>query len=157
MERLTYRDTNGECWCCGDATPADRLHRLADYEELGPIDHLRELAQSERDGRLVVLPCSMENPVYVIAKCKDVVLYRERDTGAVDCPFEEDCPFNACEDEQVRIFETAIPGFFYNEDRREELEMFLDNIEFDFSQKDIGKTVFLTREEAETALEAMRL
>lgn len=29
---------------------------MAQYRDLGPIDHLRELAQAEKDGRLVVLP-----------------------------------------------------------------------------------------------------
>ena len=135
----------------------DKLRvELESYRALGPIDHLRELVQADQDGQLMVLPCSMEDPVYVIAKCKDVVLYQERDTGAVDCPFEEDCPFDACEDDQVHVFKTTIPGFIYNEDRDSELKLFLDNIKFDFSKKDIGKTVFLTREEAEAALSAGR-
>lgn len=34
MERLTYRDGHGEAWYSG-GTPADHLHRLADYEETG--------------------------------------------------------------------------------------------------------------------------
>lgn len=174
MDRLTGKHYGAEDYymtcspkCAGDAEmcigcpEVDKIiNRLGAYEDTGlmpeEIDHLRDLAQAEQDGRLVVLPCSMENPVYVIAKCKDVVLYQERDTGAVDCPFEEDCPFDACEDDQVHVFETTIPGFIYNEDRDSELKLFLDNIKFDFSKKDIGKTVFLSREEAEAALEAQK-
>lgn len=29
--------------------------RLAAYKDLGPLDHLRELAQAEKDGRLAAL------------------------------------------------------------------------------------------------------
>ena len=76
MERLTYRDANGERWYSDAGTERDRLHRLAAYEEiglepgeieqlkgeafglrvdkqeleqyraLGPIDRLRELAEA---------------------------------------------------------------------------------------------------------------
>lgn len=33
MERLTYRDANGELWYSDNGTERDRLHRLAAYEE----------------------------------------------------------------------------------------------------------------------------
>lgn len=35
MERLTYRDTNGELWYSDNGTERDRLHRLAAYEDSG--------------------------------------------------------------------------------------------------------------------------
>lgn len=34
------------------------------YAELGPIDHLLELAQAEKDGRLVVLPCKPGTEIF---------------------------------------------------------------------------------------------
>lgn len=37
--------------------------RLAAYENLGPVDHLRELVQTEKDGRLAVLPCRVGDTV----------------------------------------------------------------------------------------------
>lgn len=36
------------------------------YNEVAPIDHLRELAQANKDGRLVMLPCKVTDTVYVI-------------------------------------------------------------------------------------------
>ena len=33
-------------------------------KELGPIDHLRDLLQAEKDGRLVVLPCKVGDHVW---------------------------------------------------------------------------------------------
>lgn len=135
-------------------TPEEIVALRASFQELKK--EAVPLIQAKIEGRLVMLPCSMENPVYVIARCKDVCLYQERETGAVDCPFEEDCPFDACEDNQVHVFETTIPGFFDNENRDGELHLFLDNLKFDFTEKDIGKTVFLTREEAEAAMAAQK-
>ena len=82
MERLTYRDANGELWYSDNGTERDRLHRLAAYEdtnlepervigfakaeregryimlkdaEQAGVGRLRELAQADREGRCVVL------------------------------------------------------------------------------------------------------
>ena len=35
------------------------------YKELGSLDRLRELAQADREGRCVVLPCKVEDDVYI--------------------------------------------------------------------------------------------
>lgn len=59
MERLTYRDANGELWYSDNGTERDGLHRLAAIEDiLGDeydLDRLRELAQADREGRCVVI------------------------------------------------------------------------------------------------------
>lgn len=61
MKRLTYRNANGEAWYSDAGTKADRLHFIADIEDiLGDdydLDRLRELVEADRDGRCVVLPC----------------------------------------------------------------------------------------------------
>lgn len=102
MERLTYRDANGEAWYSDAGTERDRLHRLAaiddilcdgeddyDLDRLAvmcnqrmsmrdevserfsltakvPLDRLREIAEAEREGRCVVLPCKLGDTVYFI-------------------------------------------------------------------------------------------
>ena len=52
MERLTYRDANGEAWYSDAGTEADRLHFIADMEDiLGDgydLDRLRELVEADR-------------------------------------------------------------------------------------------------------------
>ena len=40
------------------------LMRLADLESFAPYDRLRELAESDKDGRVVVLPCKVGDTVY---------------------------------------------------------------------------------------------
>ena len=58
MERLTYRDANGEAWYSDAGTEADRLHFIADMENiLGgnyDLNRLRELVEAARDGRCAV-------------------------------------------------------------------------------------------------------
>src|SRR5699024_8684496 len=72
VERLTYRDANGEAWYSDAGTEADRLHFIADMEDiLGDdydLDRLRELVEADREGRCVVLPC----------KPSDVTVYQLR-------------------------------------------------------------------------------
>ena len=52
MERLTYRDANGELWYSDNGTERDRLHRLAAYEDTGltpeEIQQMRWIPVEER-------------------------------------------------------------------------------------------------------------
>lgn len=84
---------------------------------LGSIDHLRELVQAEKDGRLVVLPCFPDETYWQM----------HGDVPAVS-RFDGICII----DSDMNLF-YQING---------------DNV----NAKDIGKTVFLTREEAEAAV-----
>ena len=63
MERLTYRDANGELWYSDNGTERDRLHRLAAYEDTGltpeEVQKMRWIPVEER------LPEPTENPVLV--------------------------------------------------------------------------------------------
>lgn len=43
------------------------LHELNAYKDLGPIDHLRELAKADREGRCVVLPCKIFDKIWNVA------------------------------------------------------------------------------------------
>ena len=91
--------------------------RLKAYGNLGPIDRLRELAQADREGRCVVLPCAPD----------EVFWEMHGDIPAVS-RFDGLCRV----DENMNLFYT-ING---------------DGVK----SSEIGKTVFLTREEAEQAL-----
>lgn len=118
-----------------------------------PLDRLKEICNAERDGRLMVLPCKVGDTVYVISKCENVHMCRDDDyftgTGAIECPFEKDCEFEECDDGNTRVFETTIRGGWVEENH---ICVFCDTLNFEIVQSDIGKTVFLTREEAEKAL-----
>ena len=47
------------------AKVACALEELNAYKELGSLDRLRELAEADREGRCVVLPCKVEDDVYI--------------------------------------------------------------------------------------------
>lgn len=95
----------------------------------GGYTRLRELAEADRDGRLAVLPCKAGDTVYEVTSRKTVSEYRVKAILA-----ELFCTF---------IEWDIVAGF-------------VDKSIFGVPVDEIGKTVFLTREEAEAALEAKR-
>lgn len=68
MERLTERLENGVINVKYASQHENAIHRLVTIEDiLGDeydLDRLRELAQANREGRCVVLPCKFGNKVY---------------------------------------------------------------------------------------------
>ena len=162
IERLTekhylgtdhYMKCSGNCnvdMDCIDCPSFDRLvESLAAYEDTGltpenvealklsamgkaiaeitefdglPIDRLLELAEADKDGRLVVMPCKVDDK-----------LYRVFDGN---------------------ISEHAVQNMkYFARQRRLGIDM---TPFFPDAGRFIGKTVFLSREEAEKALEAMK-
>ena len=95
-----------------------------------PTDRLRELVDADREGRCVVLPCKVGNTVYRIGAslCK----WREIDRCDEYC---DGWQYRDCWDGTRAVLEEK-----FN----------LCDIE------SVGKTVFLTREAAETALKGER-
>lgn len=97
--------------------------------ECGGIDRMRELAEADKDGRQVVLPCKAGDTVYEVTSRKTISEYRVK---AI----------------RVELFCTFIEWDI--------VAGFVDKSIFGVPVDEIGKTVFLTREEAEKALEAMK-
>lgn len=72
MERLTY-EKRPSSWNLGKYptnytsrhTFQEVVARLAAYEDTMPLERAQELAQAEKDGRLVVLPCKITDTVYI--------------------------------------------------------------------------------------------
>ena len=153
MERLTaYESIGGYSHAIPlriDEQPI--VTRLADYEDtgltpaevrsmygewqammfvlnsIGGYDRLRELAEADKESRAIVLKCKPGDTVYLI---KFLYLW-------ADSPIE------------ARVQEVgsyAAPNLRYR-------TVTGNNVTRVFSDSDIGKTVFLTREEAEKALE----
>lgn len=166
MERLTekhylgtdhYVTCSGNCnvdMDCIDCPSFDRLvERLAAYEdtgltpeevsalvkdwsdrctivgECGGIDRLRELAEADKDGRMVVPPCKVGDRLYEVTGRKTISVYK------------------------VRAIRVELFGLFIEWDI---VEGFVWQSLAGINAGEIGKTVFLTSEEAEKALEAMK-
>ena len=148
MERLTYfKDGYWRVNFSGVQYQADFVDRLAAYEDTGlypesvealklsmmgkeiseitefdglPIDRLRELAEADKDGRLVVLPCKVGDTVYFALIGRII---------------------------EKQVFSIVS---FSNSTR-----IYCGGTSEYFRPEDIGKTLFLTREEAEKALWGM--
>ena len=153
MERLTYRDKDGfPMMKKRGGFKQGGVERLAAYEDTGltpesvealklsmmgkaiaeikefnglPVDRLRELAEADKDGRLVVLPCKAGDTVYEVTSRKTISEYRVK---AI----------------RVELFCTFIEWDI--------VAGFVDKSIFGVPVDEIGKTVFLTHEEAEKAL-----
>lgn len=97
--------------------------------ECGGIDHLRELADADKNGRMVVLPCNLCDRLYEVTGRKTISVY------------------------EVIAIRVELFGLFIEWDI---VEGFVWQSLTGINAEEIGKTVFLTREEAKKALEAMK-
>lgn len=100
-----------------------KLMRLADLESLCSYTRLRELAEADKDGRLVVLPCKGGDGLWTFCSYPVAQVYSFT----------------------VTDISTLNGRTMLNTSRCGVIDA-----------RDVGKTVFLTREEAEKALEAMK-
>ena len=102
------------------------LMRLAALESLCSYDHLRELAEADKDGRVVVLPCKVGDTIY-FARARPILQYK------------------------VTGFEMGEASISQVRSKHIDKETGL-TFNFTFRPGSIGKTVFLSREEAEKAM-----
>lgn len=129
IERLTARCAR----YAEEIAVAQELMRLADLESICSYTRLRELAEADKNGRLVVLPCKVGDTLWV--------------TGRDNVPREMEL-----EDPDIRAVCTDEDNLCMSTCNRKPDGFCAYRLRNDGA--DIGKTVFLTREEAEKALEA---
>ena len=98
-------------------------------DDTSKAERIRELLKADKDGRLVVPPCKAGDTVYEVTSRKTISEYRVK---AI----------------RVELFCTFIEWDI--------VAGFVDKSLFGVSVDEFGKTVFLTHEEAEAALEAMK-
>ena len=112
----------------------DLYGRLKAYEDIaelcGGFDRLRELAEADKDGRVVVLPCKVGDTVYMIERIFDI------DNGVRD----EICARKVIGHGGNNLNKLWLIG-----------SGGICNVSIFVSE--FGKTVFLTHEEAKKALE----
>jgi hypothetical protein len=125
-----YEDTGLTPERCAEFARADAEGRyivMRDAEQEG-VALLRELAEADKDGRVVVLPCKVGDTVWAILD------------GA---KYARECKVDFV---NIGSFGTTIV-FAVKDGLREQ---------YGVTAAAFGKTVFLTRKEAEKALEAMK-
>ena len=105
----------------------DLYGRLKAYEDIaelcGGFDRLRELAEADKDGRVVVLPCKVGDTVWRIVR-----------------------------DGEPHITRDEVRDMYFADDMTPCVELVGGRVTF---TEKFGKTVFLSREEAEKALRGM--
>ena len=105
----------------------DLYGRLKAYEDIaelcGGFDSLRELAEADKDGRVVVLPCKVGDTVWRIIR-----------------------------DGEPHITRDEVRDMYFADDMTPCVELVGGRVTF---TKKFGKTVFLSRDEAERALQEM--
>lgn len=147
-ERLkAYEDAGLSPQACAEALEIEETLSSCDYS----ISRMVELMEADKDGRLIVRQCKLSDTLYVvgskqIVECSIADMYL-LDNGdieylvnfecAKDCA---GCPFDSWARETVS--DEYHCGGEYGDGS--------------VSSKDFGKTVFLTREEAEKALAEMK-
>lgn len=136
-ERLAaYEDTGLEPEAVETVKLALAAKHMVDLETLNntPISRLVELAEADKDGRVVVLPCKVGDTLWVTG----------RDNVPRSMALEAPDIRTVCTDEDNLCMSTCNrkPGGFCAYRLRND-------------GTDIGKTVFLTREEAERAMQEM--
>lgn len=99
------------------------------WNSMGSYDRLRELAEADKDGRVVVLPCKVGDTVYMIDRIFDI------DNGVCD-----------------EICARAVIGYGGNNLNKLWLVGSGGICNAYIFVSEFGKTVFLTREEAEKAM-----
>lgn len=122
-----YEDTGLTPEDCARATEIDDIL----LDEYYPSGRMRELIKADKDGRLVVLPVRP-----VLTQSIGSMLYIIEEGEIVEDSLCE-ALVGMGSNGEINIFYTTLSD------------------QISFEQADIGKTVFLTREEAAKALEAM--
>ena len=121
----------------GMSLRTENAQRLEIIKEI-PINRLRELAQAEKEGQLAVLPCKDWFEIVF----GEQELFWGIDTDYIDTPIREISVDNA---ERFTWYDGWKTLVLRGNDE--------NGLDWEFSPEDIGKTVFLTREAAEAALQ----
>ena len=162
MERLTTRNIAGvavykhpfECERCGE-----EIWRLPDYGNGSPTEKLADYEDAEEQGFLLRFPCKVGDTIYVDAAILPV--------NNMECYEDTDREVPTYFQARVVSFRFAKRNWMKIAVREKWLHKWIDDetgpdsdyIEceknFNISLSGIGKTVFLTREEAEAKLAEM--
>ena len=126
MRLAAYEDTGMEPEQCENAKV---IIESAFSDDTSKSERIRELLKADKDGRLVVLPCKVGDRLYEVTGRKTISVYK------------------------VKAIRVELFSLFIEWDI---VEGFVWQSLSGINAGEIGKTVFLNREEAEKALETMK-
>ena len=121
------------------------------------LETYQDLADYLLANGVIVPPCKVGDTVYVITDCSHIMMYFDNDyltgTGAIECPFEDVCNFTDCNDDNTQVLETYVNYMGIEDGDKWYFRCEHINRANDFNE--IGKTVFLTKEQAEQKLKEL--
>ena len=126
MRLAAYEDTGMEPEQCENAKV---IIESAFSDDTSKAERIQELLKADKEGRLVVLPCKVGDRLYEVTDRKTISVYK------------------------VKAIRVELFGLFIEWDI---VEGFVWQSLSGINAGEIGKTVFLNREGAEKALEAMK-
>lgn len=163
MERLTERLENGVINVKYASQHETAIHRLATIEDILGDDYdlgrLRELVEAYREDRYIVLKEPRQAGVHRLSELAEA----DRDGRCVVLPCKVGDVIYRISLSESKIYEFSVDREFWNGGR---FTLFSHPVLGDgkiatcyevIEQKDFGKTVFLTPEEAQAALEIERM
>lgn len=143
MERLTYRDKKGEahlhCYqMCADAhEDCDTSYEVDRCQRYVAFRKLADYEDAEEQGLLLRLPCKVGDTVYCIFGRYTKCTINNKEFDEYGC---QGCQQDEC-DSKIEKYIQDMRAF--------SIDWIVTNL------KNFGKTVFLTREEAEAKLKEM--
>lgn len=144
-ETLTLR----QVWFYDKDCYKDYLADNVAIRALQEISRYRAVGTTEKSEKVMMLPCTVGDTVYVRLLCECINTHMDSDTGFIECPFEQDCEFDECANNNERIVGTTVESIFNNGNG---WCCSLENLCFDVMISDFGRTVFLTKEELEASI-----
>lgn len=148
MKRLTKRVGSNVVACTFDMDFVLDMSEKEYAEFMNLMEKLADYEDAEEEGRLVILPCKVGDTVYLI---------RNNTSACKSCPdfshfygMDSTCCINDIYYPEIEESPICEKQFF-------EIAKYTPSAYWIFEYgKKFGKTVFLTREEAESALEKMK-
>lgn len=120
------------------------------FQQKEEAEKFAEWKNVEAQGNLNIFPFKVGDTVYARASCEFVATRMDRDTGATECPFEDDCEFEDCDNSRIKLFKTTVESIFNN---GYGWKFTLKGLYAQVPFSDIDRAVFLTKEEAEKSEE----
>lgn len=95
----------------------------------------------------VNFPCRVGDKVKLKVTCECIITDYDWTTGTSECPFEDECPFEECDNNNEFEVITTITEIFT---RGTAWYMSLKNIDIDIPVNDIGRHVFIVSGSSDT-------
>lgn len=128
----------------GNVVVNDKGNRIRDVFH---PEFVEKIVNNLIEGGAIVPPCEVGDVLYVLGTCKDLFL-----VTTSPCPYEDVCWVTDCNSaaDVKRVFPATVECIGIGD--HDIYTICFESIDYEYYSTEIGKTVFLSYEEAEAAL-----